>query len=115
MDWEKIKLASWSAIGGALVTMYIGFNVAGWTTNGSAAAMAKEASATAVAERLGMICVAQFNGDTAKSQKLIEMKGKDAWENGRYIDTQSWAIMPGEEKPESGVADACAKQLAKKA
>jgi hypothetical protein len=114
MDWDKIKLGSWSAVGGALITMYVGFNVAGWMTNGSAEAMAKETAASAVAERLGAICVAQFNRDTAKSQKVIEMKDKDAWENGRYIDKQSWAIMPGDEKPESGVADACAKQLSKK-
>ena len=39
------------------------------------------------------------------------MKGKDAWETGRYIEGESWAIMPGEEKPENGVAYACAKQL----
>jgi hypothetical protein len=76
--------------------------------------MAKETAATAVAERLGTICVAQFNRDTAKSQKLIEMKGQDTWERGRYIEKQSWAIMPGDEKPESGVVDACAKQLSKK-
>lgn len=41
------------------------------------------------------------------------MKDKDAWEKGRYIDKQSWAIMPGDDKPESGVANACAKQLSK--
>ncbi|HSE85273.1 MAG TPA: hypothetical protein VLJ79_03540, partial [Candidatus Binatia bacterium] len=102
------------AVGGALVTMYVGFNVAGWMTNGSAEVMAKETAATAVAERLGTICVAQFNRDPAKSQKLIEMNDKDTWAKGRYIDTQSWAIMPGDEKPESGVSDACAKQLSKK-
>ncbi len=111
MDWEKIKLGSWGAVGGALVTMYVGFNFGGWMTNGSAEAIAKETAATAVAERLGTICVAQFNQDTAKSQKLIEMKDKDPWEIGRYIDKQSWAIMPGDDKPESGVADSCAKQL----
>jgi hypothetical protein len=115
MDWDKIKLASWSAVGGALVTMYVGFNMVGWMTNGAADALAKEAAASAVAERLGTICVVQFNRDTAKSHKLSEMKGKDAWENARYIDKQSWAIMPGEEKPEIGVADACARQLSKKA
>jgi len=42
------------------------------------------------------------------------MKEKDSWDKGRYIETQSWAIMPGEDKPDSGVADACAKQLAAK-
>lgn len=115
MDWDKIKLGSWSAVGGALVTMYVGFNMAGWMTNGAAATLAKEAAATAIAERLGTICVAQFNRDTAKTHKLTEMKNKDAWENARYIDQQSWAIMPGDEKPEMGVADACARQLSKKA
>ena len=113
MDWQKIKLGSWGAIVGSLVTMYVGFNVGGWMTNGSAEVMAKESAATAVAERLGTICVAQYNRDTGKSQKLIEMTDKDTWEKGRYIDTQSWAIMPGDEKPESGVSDACAKQLSK--
>ena len=126
MDWEKIKLVSWGVVGGSLVTMYVGFNAAGWMTDGGARIMAKEISATgidrpvvtatstAVAERLGTICVAQFNRDTAKSQKLIDMKGKDNWDKSRYIDTQSWAIMPGEDKAESGVSEACAKQLSVK-
>ena len=113
MNSEKIKLGLWSGVGGALVTMYVGFNFGGWVTNGGAVAMAKETTATAVAERLGSICVAQFNRDKAKSEKLVEMKGKDAWEIGRFIDAQSWAIMPGDEKSDSGVADACARQLSK--
>jgi undecaprenyl pyrophosphate phosphatase UppP len=113
VDSEKIKLGLWSGVGGALVTMYVGFNFGGWVTNGGAVAMAKETAATAVAERLGSICVAQFNRDKAKSEKLVEMKGKDAWEIGRFIGAQSWAIMPGDEKSDSGVADACARQLSK--
>jgi len=113
VDSEKIKLGLWSGVGGALVTMYVGFNFGGWVTNGGAVAMAKETAATAVTERLGSICVAQFNRDKAKSEKLVEMKGKDAWEIGRFIDAQSWAIMPGDEKSDSGVADACARQLSK--
>jgi hypothetical protein len=115
MNWEKIKVGLWSAVGGAIITMYVGFNHGGWMTNGGAEVMAKDTAATAVAERLGKICVAQLNRDTAKGQKLKEMKGKDAWEIGRFIDTQSWAIMPGAEKTESGVAEACAKQLSTKA
>jgi hypothetical protein len=114
MDWEKIKLGSWSAIGGAIVAVYVGFNFGGWVTGGGAAAMAKETAADAVAERLGSICVAQLNRDTDKGQKLQEMKEKDSWDKGRYIEKQSWAIMPGEDKPDSKVADACAKQLAAK-
>ena len=37
MDWEKIKLGSWSAIGGAAVLALIGFNYGGWVTGGTAA------------------------------------------------------------------------------
>jgi hypothetical protein len=36
MDWEKIKHGSWGAVVGSLVTMYVGFNVGGWMTSGSA-------------------------------------------------------------------------------
>lgn len=114
MDWDKIKLGSWSAIGGAIVLAYAGFNFGGWVTSGTAAAMAKEIAANAVAERLGTICAAQFNRDSEKDQKLKEMKGKDTWDRGRYVEKQSWAIMPGEDKPDNGVADACAKRLAEK-
>jgi hypothetical protein len=114
MDWQKIKLGFWGAVGGAIVTTNIGFNVAGWMTHGTAEALAKETATAAVAERLGTICVAQFNQDTAKGQKLIEMKGKDAWEISRYIENQSWAIMPGNDQTETGVSDACANQLSKK-
>jgi hypothetical protein len=42
------------------------------------------------------------------------MKGKDSWDKGRYIETQSWAIMPGDDKADSRVADACAKYLTDK-
>jgi hypothetical protein len=112
MDWDKVKLGSWSALGGAIVLAYGGFNFGGWLTGGAAAAMAKEVAADAVAERLGSICVAQFNHDSDKSARLKEMKGKDPWENARYIETQPWAIMPGEDKADSKVADSCAKLLA---
>lgn len=77
--------------------------------------MAKEVAAGAVAERLGSICVAQSNQDADKSSKLKEMKDKDPWDKARYIEKQRWAIMPDESKPDSKVADACAKLLAAKA
>jgi hypothetical protein len=115
MDWEKIKLGSWSALGGAIVLALVGFNYGGWVTGGTAAAMAKDVAADAVAERLGTICVAQFNQDSDKGLKLKEMKDKDAWDKGRFIEKQSWAIMPGDDKPDSRVADSCAKLIAAKA
>jgi hypothetical protein len=112
VDWEKTKLALWSAVGGAVVLAIVGFHWGGWVTAGAADALAKETAASAVAERLGSICVAQFNRHSQKGRQANEMKGQDAWDTGRYIEKQSWAIMPGADKPESGVSDACARQLA---
>ena len=53
---------------------------------GGAAAMAEEIAADAVAERLGSICVAQFNHDSDKGSKVKEMKDKDTWDKARYIE-----------------------------
>jgi hypothetical protein len=76
--------------------------------------MAKEVAANAVAERLGSICVAQINRDSEKRQKLDQMKQKDSWDKGRFIEQEGWATMPGDEKPDSGVAQACAKHFTDK-
>jgi hypothetical protein len=114
MDWGKIKVGLWSGVGGAVVLAIIGFKWGGWVTSGTAAAMAKEFATNAVAERLGSICVWQINVDPAKREKLNEMKGKDAWDTGRFIEQQGWATMLGEDKPDSGVANACAKHFTDK-
>ena len=53
----------------------IGFNWGGWVTGGAAEAMAKEVSANAVAERLGMICAAQINLDSEKGRKAQTIEG----------------------------------------
>jgi hypothetical protein len=111
MNAEKIKLVFWSAVGGAVLLAIVGFKWGGWVTGGSAQAMAEEMAATAIAERLGPICVAQFNQDSNKGQKLKELKEQGFWDRGRYVEKQGWATMPGEEKPDSKVADACGSQL----
>ncbi len=42
MNWEKIKLGLWSAIGGAVVLAIIGFTWGGWVSGGTAREMAEE-------------------------------------------------------------------------
>jgi hypothetical protein len=114
MDWEKIKLSLWSAVGGAILLTVVGFNWGGWVTGGTADAMAKEIAASAVAERLGLICAAQFNRDPEKAQKLKELKAKNSWDKGTFIENQGWATMPGENKPDRQVADTCANHITAK-
>jgi hypothetical protein len=91
--------------------MIVGFTWGGWVRGSTAQKMAATTAQAAVVERLTTICVAQFNLDPAKAQKLTELQATSAYERGKYVTNQSWATMPGDEKPENRVADACAKQI----
>ncbi|MFQ5691855.1 MAG: hypothetical protein ACE5IM_02260 [Nitrospinota bacterium] len=113
MDWEKIKLGVWSAIGGAIVLAIVGFAWGGWVTGGTSQKRAEEMADNAVASRLAPICVEQFNQDPEKAQKLDTMKKEDSWKRGDYVQKQGWATMPGEKKPDEMVAERCADTLMK--
>jgi hypothetical protein len=39
------------------------------------------------------------------------LKGTDLWQRDGYVEKQGWATMPGAEKPDRNVAEACAKLL----
>ena len=69
--------------------------------------MAKDA----VVQRLAPICVDQFNQDPDKALKLDELNGLTSYQRAQYVQDQGWATIPGEEKPDRLVADACAKLL----
>ncbi len=84
----------------------------GWIgTGGTAGEMAEEMAAEAVVDRLTRICVAQFNQDPKKDQKLKELKETDFWKRDGYVEKQGWATLLGEKKPDSKVAEGCAEQL----
>ncbi len=111
MNWEKITVGIWGAIGGAIVLAIIGFKWGGWVSGGTAQAMAEEMAVKAVVDRLTPICVAQFNQDPEKDQKLKELKKTDFWTRTSYVEKQGWATMPSEKKPDSKVAAECASQI----
>lgn len=114
--WNKAKLtksaAFWIAIGAIILAVFLGFSQGGWVTGGTALQMADKASQDAVAARLTPICVAQFNQDLEKDQKLEDLKGI-ASSSGRvtYVKEQGWATMPGEAAPDNKIASECARQL----
>ncbi len=111
VDKEKIKIGVWTAIGGAVLVMIIGFAFGGWVTGGTAQSRAEEMAEEAVVNRLAPICVAKFNQDSEKTQKLKKLEETDSWQRGGYVEKQGWATMPGKEKPDSKVAEACVKLL----
>jgi len=110
---EKIKMGVWAAIGGAILTMIIGFAWGGWVTGGTAQSRAEKLAADAVATRLAPICVAQFNQDQEKDKKLKELEKTSSWGRGDYVKKGGWATMPYEKEPDSSVAEKCAEQILK--
>ena len=90
-----------------ILTIILGFTWGGWVTGGNAQKM----SDNAVIQSLAPICVGQFNLDPEKAVKLAELKKMSSYQRDDYVKEQGWATMPGEERPNSKVADACAKLL----
>ena len=113
--WDAARptktIVFWSWIGSIILTMIIGFAWGGWVTGGTAQKMAEVMAGDAVVQRLAPICVMQFNQDPEKDQKLEELLATNTRQRRSYVEKQSWAIMPGETKPERNVAQACAEQI----
>jgi len=73
--------------------------------------MAQTIADEAVLKRLAPTCVVQFKQAPGKDQKLKELKDTSTYQRGEYLEKQGWATMPGEEKPDSKVAEECARLL----
>lgn len=96
---------------GAVVLLVVIF-AAGWVvTSSSAHATAEQMAEKAVVDRLAGICVAQFQQDPAKTERVKVLKEKNSWERGRYVKEMGWATMPGDKSPGIGVPDACAQRI----
>jgi hypothetical protein len=114
--WDKAqaskKVVFWAILGAIVLTMIVGFSWAGWVTGGTAQKMGVVMAKDAVVQRLAPICVLQFNQDPDKTQKLQAFNETRTYQRDDYVKEQGWATMPGEDQPDSQVADACAKLLA---
>jgi hypothetical protein len=113
--WQEARptktVVFWSWIASVVLTMIIGFTWGGWVTGRTARTMAEDMAEDAVIERLAPICVAQFNQDPEKDQKLAELRETSSYQRRAYVQDQGWATMPGEEEPNREVADECVRLL----
>ena len=111
MRKEMIKPFVWGMVVGAIVLLIVIFSTGWVVTSGSAKAKAEEMAKQAVVDRLAPICVAQFQQDQNREERLKELKELDSWKRGDYVKEQGWATMPGEKEPDSKVAEECARRL----
>lgn len=114
--WNSTQLSKtaifWLCLAAIAVTMLVGFQWGGWVTGGTAHKTATTQANNAVVQRLSTICVAQFQQDPAKAEKLTALKATSSYQQGTYVKEQGWATMPGDEQADSKVASECAKRLA---
>lgn len=101
----------WSCLACVAATIFVGFNWGGWVTGATAAQMATSAAEHARAELTAAVCVTQFDKGTDKTATLASLARTDSWKRGEFIEKGGWAALPGIDKPVSGAADLCAKQL----
>ena len=99
------------AIGGAIVTLVVGFYWGGWVTGGSAKEMVQKSTSAAVVTALAPICVDKFERSADSGAKLTELKKISSWQQGSYVEKGGWATMPGSDTANSSVAEACARML----
>jgi hypothetical protein len=103
----KIKVGIWGFIGGALVTMIIGFNWGGWET----ASATQKLNEAAVSKSQAAICVAQFMEGSGYKEKLAELQKLENWSRSEFITKGGWDKMPGQKEAGFGVSQACADGL----
>ena len=111
MKKELIKSFVWGVVVGALVLLIVVF-ATGWVvTSKSAAKTAAEMAEEAVIERLVKIGLAQFEMDPNRDALLNELKEVDWWKSGDFVAAVGWATMPGDDTPDSRVAERLGRQL----
>jgi hypothetical protein len=108
-----LKQTVWGVIVGSVGTMIIGFSWMGWVLGGTAERMAVERSNGAVIAALTPSCVARFMQQPNAGVKLAEFQKVASWKQREFVEEGGWATPRGEKAPNSGLAMACAEELAK--
>ena len=108
------KPAAWGFIGGAVVTMIVGFSWGGWTTGSTTERIATERANSTLVVALTPSCVASFMKQPGSTVKLAEFQKIDSsWNQRQVIEKSGWATPDGEKEPHSALATSCAEALAK--
>lgn len=111
-DYQPSKAVwLWSCAACIILTVIVGFSAFGWTTAGSATAMAEDAAAKASERIVASICVDRFVSAPDAAANLVELKEADSWDRDTMIREGGWIEIGALEKQISDAADVCASRL----
>ena len=99
------------AAAGAVATLIVGFYWGGWVTGGTAREMTQRSTSAAVVAALSPICVDKFQRSADAGTNLAEFKKVSSYQQSTFVEKGGWATMPGSERVDSSVAQACANLL----
>jgi hypothetical protein len=113
--WESFQASKtqlfWACAACVVATIAVGFIWGGWVTGGTANTMAAQAATEARAELAASVCVERFAKGPDATAQLAALKSSDSWKRDTFIESGGWATLAGMEKPVSGAASLCVKQL----
>jgi hypothetical protein len=108
---EWLKPAIYGALGGAVLTMVVGFSWAGWVTGGSAQAMATAEAKSAVVAALVPVCLQTSQNDPDRAAKLTTISEAPTYQRRDKLIEAGWATAPGADSPNRDLAQACIASL----
>jgi len=113
-EFRPTKTATfWLCAASVVATLIIGFGSGGLVTSGNAAAAVRQASHDTYKELAAAVCAERFKNSPDASATLARLKQESLYRRDDIINAGGWAVMPGEDGPVRGVAEACAARLAR--
>jgi hypothetical protein len=109
---EWFKPAAWGAVFGAAAISIVGFSYFGWVLGGTAERMAVQRADTAVTAGLLPICLDRFRTQPDAAARLTQLRQTSSWQRREFVERGGWATVPGNDRPNSNLATACADTLA---
>ena len=114
--WEEFRpsktQAFWACVASVAVAMIIGFSWGGWVTGGTAQAMATSAANDGRNQLAAAICVERFKAAPDAGVQLVALKDiTSSYQRRGFVQEGGWAMMPGEERTNTGAATLCADRL----
>jgi len=107
----EVKPAAWGVVAGVILTLIVGFWLAGWYTAGSAQKLASDTADNAVVDALAPICAADFQSSATNDQKATLTK--TATYDRADLIKKVVGTIPGQKEISAPLANACGDAIEK--
>ena len=110
---DSLTRLAQGAFVGAVATLVVGFNFAGWVLGSTAEKDAARRVNTALVQVYTPVCVERFQHQVNVNVKWAELTKVESWRRDDYIKETGFATPPGSNSPNEPIAGACADALSK--